>query len=368
MRGRLLATIIALMGLTAAPAGAIVGGTPATDAYPWMASLQVGQDHICGASLVRPDTVLTAAHCVQDEDPAALSVVLGRVKLSAAAGERIGVKSVEVDEAYQTDGNGGHDIALVRLERPSEADTIDIVEPGQAGLWAPGAPVRVIGWGTTVYQVGPASDDLLEADIEAISDAECAQSYNGIVNYGFDPKTMVCAGRRVIGLEDACQGDSGGPLVARGTAGYVLVGTVSNGLGCGFPLFYGVYARIGGPVLQDWLAQHLDTPGSPMATPVASPSEVRLTLRRTRVLRRGRKVRVRVRVSAPVTAVKATLRTRGKVIGRGGLPRVKRRGTIVIAVRAKRVRHARLRITATDAGGHPVMHREPVTVRRPRRG
>jgi secreted trypsin-like serine protease len=362
MPGRLFALTVALFAAIAVPTHAIIGGTPATESYPWMTSLQVSQNHICGGSLVRPDTILTAAHCVQGEAANDLSVVLGRHTLSGVGGERIGVKSVEINEQYSTDPNGGHDIALVRLKRPSEFDTLDIVTPDQKALWAPGSPVRVIGWGSSVFAIGPGSDSLMQADIDVISDAECDQSYNGLAHYGFDAATMLCAGKRIVGLEDSCQGDSGGPLVADKGDGYVLVGTVSMGLGCGFPLFYGVYGRLGGDELQQWLAAHLDASGNAVPSPLASPSEVKLRVRRARAHRR--KVRVRITVSAPVTAVKATLRRHGKVVGRGGLPRVRKRATIVISTRSKKLRRARLRITATDAGGHPVTHREPVSLRR----
>ena len=32
--------------------------------YPWMVSLQVRGQHFCGGTLVAPDWVLSAAHCV----------------------------------------------------------------------------------------------------------------------------------------------------------------------------------------------------------------------------------------------------------------------------------------------------------------
>src|SRR5262245_33116296 len=131
MPGRLIAVVVALCAFAAAPAHAITGGTPATETYPWMASLQVDDQHICGASLVRPDTVLTAAHCVAGERAEHLSVVLGRTTLSAAGGERIAAKSIEVNEEYATDPNGGHDVALVRLAHASDAATLPLVAPAQ---------------------------------------------------------------------------------------------------------------------------------------------------------------------------------------------------------------------------------------------
>ena len=70
-------------GASAAAVGgtnAIVGGEDApNDKFPWMVSLQTADDesdddpvgHFCGGTLIRPDTVLTAAHCFGDDTGAA---------------------------------------------------------------------------------------------------------------------------------------------------------------------------------------------------------------------------------------------------------------------------------------------------------
>lgn len=48
----------------------IVGGQEAdVDEFPWQVSLHVKNTaHVCGASIISEQWIVTAAHCVQDED------------------------------------------------------------------------------------------------------------------------------------------------------------------------------------------------------------------------------------------------------------------------------------------------------------
>lgn len=57
----------------------IVGGTvaPIND-WPWQAMLRkTGGGQFCGGSLIRPEWVLTAAHCIEGESPSSIEVTLG---------------------------------------------------------------------------------------------------------------------------------------------------------------------------------------------------------------------------------------------------------------------------------------------------
>jgi len=351
----LIAAVVALAALAPA-AQAVVGGRPASRPYPFMVSLQSDREHFCGGSLLAADRVLTAAHCVAGatpEDRDRMLAVLGRTDLTTTGGEELGVAEITVHEDYESDPGGGHDVALLRLERASAQTPIRIAAAGERDLWEPGDPARVIGWGTSFFLVGPAPDDLMEVDVPIVADSTCGRSYAD-----FDAATMLCAGEST-GMRDACQGDSGGPLLAFAGDEAVQVGTVSSGLGCGFPLFYGVYGRVAGAELREWIAARLPAAAAdPPAAPGTSATRIafRRRLGRAAAARRRQAIRLRVRVSAPVTGVLATLERGGRVVARARAPRIERRLTLKVRLPKRALRRGRfgVEIRATDRGGRRV--------------
>ena len=53
----------------------IVGGWESRqNEFPWQVSLQWFGTHFCGGSLIAPNKVLTAAHCVENDNPSVLNV------------------------------------------------------------------------------------------------------------------------------------------------------------------------------------------------------------------------------------------------------------------------------------------------------
>ena len=264
---------------------AVGAGTYATR-YPWIVALvfrdapSVDTGQFCAGSLIAPDRVLTAAHCITDDwtekaiDPTTIEVVAGQRVLSDATGsQHLSVEAI-IPHADWDLWTLRYDMAVLRLSEPVTGITpIQPVGAGDALLWGgglgmatlPGSGPYIAGWGMLADDAAPA-DGLREALVPIRSDATCSDGgpIDGIgYGYGlFDDTSMMCAGTLNTtdpstgdpsnGV-DSCYGDSGGPLiVSDGAGGWKLAGIVSWGYSCAGPTAYGVYTRVGAAA--DWLA------------------------------------------------------------------------------------------------------------------
>lgn len=211
----------------------IVGGrSTSTTEYPWVVALTTsGSDSAyCGAALVAPDRVLTAAHCVSGYVLANIRVIVGRTDLRSDAGEKRTVARSWIHPDYESPTEGS-DVAVLSLDRAVSSDVVPLQTDPAA--YAPGVAATVLGWGYT-SEDGPSSSVLRSAEVPLVADSDCAATFQE-----FDSDEMVCAGG-VGGGTDACYGDSGGPLVEDGR----LIGVVSWGSGCARQGSPGVYTRL----------------------------------------------------------------------------------------------------------------------------
>ncbi len=234
---RLLLAAVAVL-LVAAPAEAVVGGKRvAVGEVPWFANL----DGACGGTLVAPDRVVTAGHCV-----AALSLdELGPIRI---AGQRRKAVHFAMHPAWQSE-NGANfldDVAVIQLDAP-----VTTVAPVPLGPDPTPPRATVLGRGASTHS-GRRAGTLREATQRTVGDRACARQWRrarGNDGERFSAARMVCShdvnGRRP--LSSACFGDSGGPLFGGTHATPVLYGIVSFGSdtcgGDGLPSVFAEVAR-----------------------------------------------------------------------------------------------------------------------------
>lgn len=222
----------------------IVGGVEATPhSWPWQVSMKYSGynwQHWCGASVLYPHWVITAAHCVHGYGPASnFKIVLGEHDRLEDEGmeEELEVKEIIIHDDFDS-GTNDNDIALFRL--PEDVRFNRYIKP----ICLPNVDVEenvlciATGWGDT-RSTGKETV-LNQVYVPVISRIQCNQPnwYGGQVT-----DNMICAGFPE-GRKDACQGDSGGPLVCLSEGRWKLFGVTSFGLDCALSHHPGIYTRV----------------------------------------------------------------------------------------------------------------------------
>lgn len=284
--------ILAGLGFPLVLGGCVVAGEDAmVEDWPGIVSLQVSQGrttwHECGGTMIAPEWLVTAAHCVdeariesggkaaqfhRDEDGMVrrlgpMRVAANRAHLSdEAVTTTWPVTEIHIHPDYQHGQfDRGDDIALLRIEAGYDGPVMALAGYGtEAPELAEGSLVQVAGYGNTEENDQAQGDldargravyapslRLQQADLPVVDTQACRGMLEALIEaYGFEDvygqfevdETTLCAG---TGEQDACYGDSGGPLVVRGEMYEPLqVGVVSWGLGCARADSPGVYARI----------------------------------------------------------------------------------------------------------------------------
>ena len=187
-------TALAVVGL-AGPATAqtsIIGGSNASSG-PWAARLFVNGQQNCTATIIAPQYILTAKHCVSSSGTYTFRI--GSLDQSSGGTTATG--------STITRYNGPADLAIVRLTTSVSATYSPL---GSVGDVSVGQNVSVYGWGATSQcgsEINCQSRYLKVATVR-VNSIGCSDYTGGVA---------VCA-NRVNGI--TAGGDSGGPMFASG--------------------------------------------------------------------------------------------------------------------------------------------------------
>jgi snapalysin len=206
----------------------VVGGTPASQAYPFLT--YVGG---CTGSLIKANWVVTARHC-----PSPSTVRVG----STDSGSGGTVASVS-----RTVNHPAFDVKLLQLST-SVSQTPVVIAAASGPV---GTATRIIGWGLTCPTRGCAANPTTahELDTSIVADSGCTAGVNATYE--------ICTGNP--GNKGACYGDSGGPQVKKVNGVWQLIGATSRagdgGATCA--VTPSIYTDL--PALRSWITQQVGT-------------------------------------------------------------------------------------------------------------
>ncbi|XP_058056674.1 vitellin-degrading protease-like [Anopheles bellator] len=227
----------------------IVGGFRALiDDFPYQAGVYYAGTLKCGGTLIGPQWILTAGHCVPpDKTPLFTKVIVGTAQPERA-------QPLDVIQVHRPPAEGkakGIDVALLKLPKPlfftANVQCIDMMTSSGRTVLEAGKPGTISGYG--YHREAELFDNdraLRAATVTLMSDEECRRDYANASDLTF------CAGFPG-GQVDSCQGDSGGPIVVE----HVLAGVTSWGLGCARPNKPGIYIKV--TAFRDWLDEVVES-------------------------------------------------------------------------------------------------------------
>ena len=263
----------------------IVAGSEAPEGkYPYQVRLYSSMDDkigFCGGSIIAPQWVLTAAHCMTEGDfgkgPTTAhgpdTVVVGYGSNDRTKTKKIAVEKVIVNPSYLANGRAGKtDLTLIKLKRPIQnPKVVAFADPASDKKYlVPGAKVTITGWGALwdaydedvkalMAELGPENEMMLkwqaplklrEVEVEALDTQTCNAAYQQIQGEVWDSE--ICGIYKGT-TKAQCHGDSGGPIVvpADVPGGLLQVGVVSWSVKCATTGTPSIFARVSSSA--DWI-------------------------------------------------------------------------------------------------------------------
>lgn len=205
----------------------IAAGSPATSTseFPFMASIIIDGIHSCGAALIHPRVLLSAAHCFWDRDnQQIIDIVPVKVRIGsirrASGGVMRKVTRVTIPAHYNPETYFG-DIALIQLDK----SVSEFSKSYMANMKSIGKTLTAVGYG--INPSGFLSNTLQWVELPTLSESVC-NTADKTYDMPTVPKDHFCAGLGEDGGE-TCIGDSGGPLLMPSATYTRAIGITSFG-------------------------------------------------------------------------------------------------------------------------------------------
>lgn len=217
----------------------IVGGERSRE-FAATGALVYGTEPICTATLIAPDMILTAAHCVSNLASFELGFRLGASPFTPTVDRQISTvhkhpNYVDFDKFQPWTFQNGHDLAILKLTRPiTEVAPVNLYLGDATPVL--GEPARLVGYGATDVTVIAGEPTPVGGGIRRASTVRFSQLTAQALRYDF-------------GGMGACNGDSGGPAFIEVDGAWAQVGVTSWGDGnCER---FGFYQRL--DIHADWI-------------------------------------------------------------------------------------------------------------------
>jgi len=224
----------------------VIGGTTAKrGSWPWQILLMHDRRPMCGGTLIAPQWVVTAAHCVYGREWSKdFAIRVGEQDWKTTEGSE---KNYDVVKVLRNPNYSprtlNNDIALLKLRTPVVFNKY--VKPIclPKGNVPVGTECYITGWGKIVHP-GRMFEKLQQAVLPVVSNRQCEEKNRKRIPI---PVTdaMICGGDGGSTRRSGCHGDSGGPYVCKVNGVWELHGAVSHGSPvCKSTETYTVFARV----------------------------------------------------------------------------------------------------------------------------